>query len=156
MKYKIFIGILLIFLMISVVNAKDINDITAEDILGIDYFDKATVVEIDGFNFTIPEGFGQIEGYDINSTEDGVTTHSMFFSDENGEVIMLSTVTGDDISLNLDDYNIYKNTTKESIKGHEGLKFEDEGYKFFNYIDGDAVIILQAPEYDYFESIISD
>ena len=116
MKYKIFIGILLIFLMISVINAKDINDITAEDILGIDYFDKATVVEIDGFNFTIPEGFGQIEGYDINSTEDGVTTHSMFFSDENGEVIMLSTVTGNEHQSRNEDEQIQQRKVLKVMK----------------------------------------
>ena len=154
MRFKILIGILLVFLCISFVSAEDIDDLSKEDFKNIDFAVNDTIVEFDGFNFTIPAGFGPIDKLELNTTENDITTHCKLFANEKGEVIMFSTINGGDASLDLETYKPDSDTDKETINGHEGWEFDDEKYNYFTYIDGDTVILLQAPDDDYFEEMI--
>ena len=84
MRFKILIGILLVFLCISFVSAEDIDDLSEEDFKNIDFAVNDTIVEFDGFNFTIPAGFGPIDKLELNTTENDITTHCKFLIMKNG------------------------------------------------------------------------
>lgn len=64
-----------------------------------DYFNENMTVTIHGFDFTIPEGFTPYEDANLNETEDGITTICEFFINEDGEVLMLSVIYGDDLNF---------------------------------------------------------
>ena len=114
MKYKILIGILLVFLLLSFVNAKDISELTDEELENVKYFTNDTLVEVNGFNFNIPKGFGSLKDYDINTTLNNVTTYCTFYVNDDGDVLMLSTISGDNVDLDLDSYDTHNDSEKKT------------------------------------------
>lgn len=104
--------------------------------------------------FNIPKGYASIDDYNVNETEDGTTQVSNFYTNKNNDVIMISSLYGDDVDLNLDMYKLGSDYKKETINNHKGWEFQDNGYEFFVYIDNNNVIVLQAPDEDMFEDII--
>lgn len=141
------LGIILIFLLaVGTAAAVDINDISEDDFKNITFQDNDTQITVDGYDFTIPKGYGAVEKLNANETDDdGVTQVFRFFADENENVIMVSVLSGN-VSLDLDDYSsLGGNPQNITIAGHDGTLFERNGYWFFVYVDGEGVIILQAP-----------
>lgn len=156
--------VLLVFLLIGAVSAAE--DIGIDDIDDIDnfdaflkdvkFFDKDTNVSLNEFTFTIPEGFGPIEALSFNESDDGLDQSLKFFVNDKEQVIMTSLVHYEGINTNLDDYAPDDNDwEKVTIKNHEGIKWRDDGYSFFTYLDGDNAIVIEAPDDSYLEGIIN-
>lgn len=94
MKLKFLIPILAILLVMSTSCAKDIDDLTDDELLKLNYSENLTSVEINGVEFNIPKGYASIDDYNVNETEDGTTQVSNFYTNKNNDVIMISSLYG--------------------------------------------------------------
>ena len=156
MKLNYFTFTLLFFLLILAVNATYIDEVSTDNLKNIKYFDKDTSVTLDGFNFTVPKGFGLIENESVNNVDGNFTESQRFFVNKDNEVIMISTMTILRHDLILSDYTPCDvNMSKCSIKGHEGIEWPMDNQSYFIYFDANYMIALGAPDSSYFEDIIS-
>lgn len=144
MKFKYLVALLAVFIFIASASAAD-----------MDYFAQDTAVEISGFEFMIPEGFGAYEDGDVNVTEDGFNQTTRFFANDDGEVLMATVYSGDDVNQDLETYkNVADNPKKMKINNEDGYHMEKDGYQFFIYLKDGCVILMQAPDDSYFEGMM--
>lgn len=141
-KYLIFI--LLFFLLVGAASA-------------VDYSKADTKVTLDGVDFNIPKGFGELENMSVNEKDaNGTVKLASFFVNENNDFVMVSVVTSsEDIAGNLTNY-VPEDVECENatVKEHEGIKWQDDGEEFFLYIQGNDVVLVEAPDESFIEDIV--
>lgn len=132
-----------------------LKDLDSMEDFNVEYFDCDTNVSVGDYFFTIPEGFGQIDSMAINMTEGNSSGIVKFFKNADDEILMVSLTSGDDLNASIQNY-IPENVSYENftIEGHDGVKWTDMPFSFFSYIDGNTVVVLQAPKDSYFEEMI--
>lgn len=144
---KKYLAVLLFFLLIAGVSA-------TED---IDFSDTNTTVTLDGVNFNIPAGFGELKNLSVNEKdENGVVKLGSFFTNPDNDLLMVSVVTANqEINGDLTNY-LPENVSayNRTIDGHDGIRWQDSGEEFFLYVQGNDVVIIEAPSESYFEDMI--
>lgn len=155
MKLSHFIFILLFILIASTSSAAYIDEISTDSLKGIQYSENDSIVSLDGFNFTIPKGFGLIENESFNHTDGNLTESEKFYVNEANETIMISTASIIREDLILSDYTPSDvDMTRHVVNGHEGIEWSMNNSAYFIYFDNDHLITVGAPENSYFEDII--
>lgn len=155
MKLSYLSLIFLLLLCIASVNAVYIDEISTDNLKGIQYFDNNSTVSLEEFNFTIPKGFGLIENESTNHVDGNYTNSERFFANENGKIIMISASSIVRHDLILSDYTPCDvDMKKHAINGHDGIEWYMDNATYFIYFDGDYIITLGAPDNSYFEGII--
>jgi hypothetical protein len=154
MKLRYFTFMILFLFIIGTANAIYVDEISP-DFHDIRYFENDTSFSLDGFNFTIPEGFGLIENESVDISDGNYSESDRFFANEDGEIIMISTSPIIRHDLILSDYTPCDvDMNKQSINGHEGIKWKMDNATYFIYFDNDYLITLGAPDSDYFREMI--
>lgn len=157
-KYIIFS--LVFVLAIGAVSASSIfddalNEVQSLSNLGVDYSESDTNVSVGDYNFTIPQGFGEIKQLAVDVSSKNDTENVKFFTNQNNKIIMISITGSNDINGTIQKYIPekipYSNAT---INGHDGLKWTNESYAFFTYRVNDDLVVIQAPQDSYFEKMI--
>ncbi len=155
MKLMHFSFILILMLLVVSVNATYIDEISTDNIKDIQYYGNDSAVSLDGFNFTIPEGFGPIENESVNMANGNYTQSERFFANEDGDTIMISTTSILRHDLILSDYAPCDvNMDKKVINGHEGIEWSMNNGTYFIYFDDNYLITVGASNSSYFEDII--
>lgn len=155
MKPVRFTLMLVILLFIGSVNATYIDEISTDNINDIQYFENDSVVGLNGFNFTIPEGFGLIENESIDSAGGNYTPAQRFFANGEGDVIMISTASIVRHDLILSDYTPCDvDMARYSIGGHDGIEWSMDNASYFIYFDGDYLITVGTSDSSLLEEII--
>jgi hypothetical protein len=155
MELKHLIMILVFLLLMGTVNAAYVDDISQSSLKDIKYFDNDTVVGLDGFNFTIPKGFGLIENESVDDVDGNYTDSARFFANESGDIIMIETTSIVRHDLILSDYTPCDvDMSKTTIDGHEGIRWRMDNATYFIYFDDDYLISVGATDSDFFEDII--
>ena len=153
-KIMIFALILISALTIGTINAAYIYDVST-DFKDIDYFENDTALNLEGFNFTIPKGFGIVENESIDESEGNHTESVRFYSNENKDIIMVSTEPIVRHDLILSDYTPCDvDMNRHSINGHEGIEWTMDNESYFIYFDNDHLITVGATNSAFLEKII--
>ena len=145
----VFIITLAIFASMSVASAGFL-----EDLFGSQEVSQPFNTTVDGFNFTIPEGFYELENFSasdiVNDDLGQIYNSKIFSSDDNETFILILTVSYDDaeaVYAGSDDVN----TTEKTISGKEGHLSNENGTSTFTYLENGKGIVISAAN----ETIIS-
>lgn len=122
----------------------------------VDYFDRNATVQLGGFDFKIPAGYGPVLEGSIHTTDNGVKKDGEFFVNDENDVLAINVFSGN-INPKLEEfvpYDVVKE--KQTINGHDGILFHEFGYyhKYFIYEDSGSVVLVQANTVSEIEDII--
>ena len=158
-KYILFL--LVLVFAIGAVSASDsfddlVNELDSVTTFEVEYFPNDTNVTVGNYNFTIPQGFGQIDHLSSDLSENNQSQNVRFFTDSNNNIIVISISIGGEINDTIHSYisnsTGYENVT---IEGHDGMKCVEDAFAFFTYAENNDIVVLQAPNDSYFERMIA-
>jgi hypothetical protein len=129
MKVKLFVLILLAFIVMGAAGAGE----------SVDYSTESKNITFEGVDFTIPEGFGESKGNekfnDLGS--DGKTC--FYINEYNGEIVI--TVISDWMGMSLEE--LHKDgAVKSTVNGHKGWNYTENGLHYFGYVHDDKGILV--------------
>ena len=125
--------------------------IIAVMLAGVVSASESDKISFEGLDFNIPDGFNQTNGikdYNKLGSEGKTCVYSK------NDTIIEITVIHDWMGLSLDELK-KKDSTKATIKGHEGWKYKDDSLICFAFIEDDKGVIIGVSDNKLLSEIIT-
>lgn len=150
--------IAILAILVMAVSVSAVSAFGFDDLVGGDSSDEPKTVEIDGFEFALPDDFKENSSYEAINEKSETGNVEYTYCQK-----LFENSKGDSVSILVGDYGDLKVTDsiistlggeKTTIKGIDGYMSEESGISIFSYPKDDKLVVITADNEDQIEGFI--